>query len=86
MVRQNAKPSKPIFRSASMPRAHHDRHQRGDRAETIRILADPTACPTIWCSRVMCFRCARGGRGIAAAGHTEAAVDLVMLAAAGPSG
>src|SRR6478735_3192044 len=58
-----------------------------DRAETIRIMADPTAVPEdlVQPGHVFPLR-ARPGGVLQRAGHTEAAVDLVKLAGARPIG
>ena len=58
-----------------------------DRAETIRILADPTALPEdlVQPGHVFPLR-ARPGGVLQRAGHTEAAVDLVTLAGCRPIG
>src|SRR5512139_1694786 len=59
----------------------------GDRAETIRIMADPTAVPEdlVQPGHVFPLR-ARPGGVLQRAGHTEAAVDLVELAGCRPIG
>jgi 3,4-dihydroxy 2-butanone 4-phosphate synthase/GTP cyclohydrolase II len=59
----------------------------GDRAETIRIMADPTALPEdlVQPGHVFPLR-ARPGGVLQRAGHTEAAVDLVQLAGCRPIG
>jgi 3,4-dihydroxy 2-butanone 4-phosphate synthase/GTP cyclohydrolase II len=56
-----------------------------DRAETIRIMADPTAMPNdlVQPGHVFPLRAKPGGV-LQRAGHTEAAVDLVRLAGARP--
>src|SRR5438034_154858 len=56
-----------------------------DRAETIKILADPTAVPEdlVQPGHVFPLR-ARPGGVLQRAGHTEAAVDLVKLAGCRP--
>src|SRR5881394_4114100 len=56
-----------------------------DRAETIRIMADPTAVPEdlVQPGHVFPLR-ARPGGVLQRAGHTEAAVDLVKLAGCRP--
>ncbi|MDQ6632801.1 MAG: bifunctional 3,4-dihydroxy-2-butanone-4-phosphate synthase/GTP cyclohydrolase II [Verrucomicrobiota bacterium] len=58
-----------------------------DRAETIRILADPTAVPEalVQPGHVFPLR-AKSGGVLQRAGHTEAAVDLVELAGCRPIG
>src|SRR5256885_5906049 len=57
----------------------------GDRAETIRIMADPTAVPEdlVQPGHVFPLR-ARPGGVLQRAGHTEAAVDLARLAGMRP--
>jgi 3,4-dihydroxy 2-butanone 4-phosphate synthase/GTP cyclohydrolase II len=59
----------------------------GDRAETIRIMADPTATPEnlVQPGHVFPLR-ARPGGVLQRAGHTEAAVDLVRIADCRPIG
>src|SRR4051812_47657098 len=56
-----------------------------DRAETIRVLADPTAAPEdlVQPGHVFPLR-AKAGGVLQRAGHTEAAVDLARLAACRP--
>src|SRR5438105_10438281 len=58
-----------------------------DRAETIRIMADPTAVPEdlVQPGHVFPLRAKPGGV-LQRAGHTEAAVDLVKLAGGRPIG
>jgi len=58
-----------------------------DRAETIRVMADPTALPNhlVAPGHVFPLR-ARPGGVLQRAGHTEAAVDLVQLAGCRPIG
>ena len=58
-----------------------------DRARTIKIMADPTAVPDdlVQPGHVFPLR-ARPGGVLQRAGHTEAAVDLVMLAGCRPIG
>jgi 3,4-dihydroxy 2-butanone 4-phosphate synthase/GTP cyclohydrolase II len=58
-----------------------------DRAETIRIMADPTAVPEdlVAPGHVFPLRAKPGGV-LQRAGHTEAAVDLVQLAGCRPIG
>ena len=58
-----------------------------DRAETIRILADPNAEPKMLVQpgHVFPLRAKQGGV-LQRAGHTEAAVDLAQLAGLNPSG
>jgi 3,4-dihydroxy 2-butanone 4-phosphate synthase / GTP cyclohydrolase II len=59
----------------------------GDRAETIRIMADPTAVPEdlVAPGHIFPLR-ARPGGVLQRAGHTEATVDLVRLADCRPIG
>src|SRR4051812_2822303 len=59
----------------------------GDRAETIKIMADPTTMPEdlVQPGHVFPLR-ARPGGVLQRAGHTEAAVDLVKLAGCRPIG
>jgi 3,4-dihydroxy 2-butanone 4-phosphate synthase/GTP cyclohydrolase II len=58
-----------------------------DRAETIRILSDPTAHPDMLVQPGHVFPLrARPGGVLQRAGHTEAAVDLAQLAGLHPSG
>jgi 3,4-dihydroxy 2-butanone 4-phosphate synthase/GTP cyclohydrolase II len=58
-----------------------------DRAETIRIMADPTAVPNdlVAPGHVFPLR-AKAGGVLQRAGHTEAAVDLVSMAGCRPIG
>jgi 3,4-dihydroxy 2-butanone 4-phosphate synthase / GTP cyclohydrolase II len=58
-----------------------------DRAQTIRVMADPTAVPDdlVQPGHVFPLR-ARPGGVLQRAGHTEAAVDLVKLAGCRPMG
>src|SRR3984957_12182352 len=58
-----------------------------DRAETIRIMAEPTAVPEdlVQPGHVFPLR-ARPGGGLQRAGHTEAGVDLATLAGCRPIG
>ena len=57
-----------------------------DRARTINIMADPIAVPNdlVQPGHVFPLRAKPGGV-LQRTGHTEAVVDLVRLAAAGPS-
>ncbi len=58
-----------------------------DRAETIRILSDPTAHPDMLVQPGHVFPLrAKPGGVLQRAGHTEAAVDLAQLAGLNPSG
>jgi 3,4-dihydroxy 2-butanone 4-phosphate synthase/GTP cyclohydrolase II len=82
MVRQNRETFKTDFQvSVDAARGITTGISAGDRAETIRIMADPTAVPEdlIAPGHVFPLR-ARPGGVLQRAGHTEAAVDLVTLA------
>src|SRR6184192_1469692 len=82
MVRQNRETFKTDFQ-ISVDAAHGITTgiSAADRAETIRILAQPTAVPEelVQPGHVFPLR-ARPGGVLQRAGHTEAAVDLVRLA------
>src|SRR5262245_2807330 len=82
MVRQNRETFKTDFQ-VSVDAAHgiSTGISAADRAETIRIMADPTAIPEdlVQPGHVFPLR-ARPGGVLQRAGHTEAAVDLVRLA------
>ena len=82
MVRQNRETFKTDFQ-VSVDAAHGVTTgiSAGDRAETIRIMAEPTAVPEdlVAPGHVFPLR-ARPGGVLQRAGHTEAAVDLVQLA------
>jgi 3,4-dihydroxy 2-butanone 4-phosphate synthase/GTP cyclohydrolase II len=82
MVRQNRETFKTDFQ-VSVDAAHGITTgiSAGDRAETIRIMAEPTAVPEdlVQPGHVFPLR-ARPGGVLQRAGHTEAAVDLVNLA------
>jgi 3,4-dihydroxy 2-butanone 4-phosphate synthase/GTP cyclohydrolase II len=82
MVRQNRETFKTDFQ-ISVDAAHGITTgiSAADRAETIRIMADPTAVPEdlVQPGHVFPLR-ARPGGVLQRAGHTEAAVDLVRLA------
>jgi 3,4-dihydroxy 2-butanone 4-phosphate synthase/GTP cyclohydrolase II len=88
MVRQNRETFKTDFQ-VSVDAAHGVTTgiSAGDRAETIRIMAEPTAVPEdlIAPGHVFPLR-ARPGGVLQRAGHTEAAVDLVQLAGCRPIG
>jgi 3,4-dihydroxy 2-butanone 4-phosphate synthase / GTP cyclohydrolase II len=88
MVRQNRETFKTDFQ-VSVDAAHgiSTGISAADRAETIRIMADPTAVPDdlVQPGHVFPLR-ARPGGVLQRAGHTEAAVDLVKLAGARPIG
>src|SRR5437879_4144888 len=86
MVRQNRETFKTDFQ-ISVDAAHGITTgiSAADRAETIRIMADPTAVPEdlVQPGHVFPLR-ARPGGVLQRAGHTEAAVDLVHLAGCRP--
>ncbi len=88
MVRQNRESFKTDFQ-VSVDAAHgiSTGISAADRAETIRILADPTAVPDdlVQPGHVFPLR-ARSGGVLQRAGHTEAAVDLANLAGCRPIG
>ena len=88
MVRQNRESFKTDFQ-ISVDAAHRITSgiSAADRAETIRIMADPTAVPEnlVQPGHVFPLR-ARPGGVLQRAGHTEAAVDLVKLAGCRPIG
>jgi 3,4-dihydroxy 2-butanone 4-phosphate synthase / GTP cyclohydrolase II len=82
MVRQNRETFKTDFQvSVDAARGITSGISAADRAETIRIMADPTAVPEdlVQPGHVFPLR-ARPGGVLQRAGHTEAAVDLVQLA------
>jgi len=82
MVRQNRETFKTGFQiSVDAARGITTGISAADRAETIRIMADPTAVPEdlVQPGHVFPLR-ARPGGVLQRAGHTEAAVDLVRLA------
>jgi 3,4-dihydroxy 2-butanone 4-phosphate synthase / GTP cyclohydrolase II len=88
MVRQNRETFKTDFQvSVDATRGITTGISAGDRAETIRIMADPTAVPEdlVAPGHVFPLR-ARPGGVLQRAGHTEAAVDLVQLAGCRPIG
>ena len=83
MVRQNREVFKTDFQvSVDAARGISTGISAADRAETIRIMAEPTAVPEdlVQPGHVFPLR-ARPGGVLQRAGHTEAAVDLVKLAA-----
>jgi 3,4-dihydroxy 2-butanone 4-phosphate synthase/GTP cyclohydrolase II len=86
MVRQNRETFKTDFQ-ISVDAAHGITTgiSAADRAETIRIMADPTTVPEdlVQPGHVFPLR-ARPGGVLQRAGHTEAAVDLVKLARCRP--
>ena len=88
MVRNNRETFKTDFQvSVDAARGVTTGISAADRAETIRILANPTAVPEdlVQPGHVFPLR-ARPGGVLQRAGHTEAAVDLVQLAGARPIG
>lgn len=88
MVRQNRETFKTDFQiSVDAARRITTGISAADRAETIRIMAEPTAVPEdlVQPGHVFPLR-ARPGGVLQRAGHTEAAVDLVRLARARPIG
>ena len=88
MVRQNRETFKTDFQvSVDAARGITTGISAGDRAETIRIMAEPTAVPEdlVQPGHVFPLR-ARPGGVLQRAGHTEAAVDLVQLAGCRPIG
>jgi 3,4-dihydroxy 2-butanone 4-phosphate synthase / GTP cyclohydrolase II len=88
MVRQNRETFKTDFQvSVDAARGITTGISAADRAETIRVMAEPTAVPEslVQPGHVFPLR-ARPGGVLQRAGHTEAAVDLVRLAACRPIG
>ena len=88
MVHQNRESFKTDFQvSVDAARGITSGISAGDRAETIRIMAEPTAVPEdlVQPGHVFPLR-ARPGGVLQRAGHTEAAVDLVQLAGCRPIG
>ena len=88
MVKQNREVFKTDFQvSVDAARGISTGISAADRAETIRILAEPTAVPDdlVQPGHVFPLR-ARPGGVLQRAGHTEAAVDLVTLAGCRPIG
>jgi 3,4-dihydroxy 2-butanone 4-phosphate synthase/GTP cyclohydrolase II len=88
MVKENRETFKTDFQvSVDASRGITTGISAADRAETIRILANPTAVPEdlIQPGHVFPLR-ARPGGVLQRAGHTEAAVDLVRLAGGRPVG
>jgi len=86
MVKQNRESFKTDFQiSVDAARAIGSGISAADRAETIRIMAEPTAVPEdlVQPGHVFPLRAAVGGV-LQRAGHTEAAVDLVKLAGCRP--
>jgi 3,4-dihydroxy 2-butanone 4-phosphate synthase/GTP cyclohydrolase II len=88
MVRQNREVFKTDFQvSVDAAKGISTGISAGDRAETIRIMGEPTAVPEdlVQPGHVFPLR-ARPGGVLQRAGHTEAAVDLVKLADCRPIG
>src|SRR5262245_13784606 len=88
MVRQNREVFKTDFQvSVDAAKGITTGISAADRAETIRVLADPTALPEglVQPGHVFPLRAKPGGV-LQRAGHTEAAVDLVKLAGCRPVG
>src|SRR4029078_1868013 len=88
MVHQNRETFKTDFQiSVDAARGITTGIRAADRAETIRLMADPTAVPEdlVQPGHVFPLR-ARPGGVLQRAGHTEAAVDLVKLAGCRPIG
>src|SRR5213594_1294458 len=88
MVRQNREVFKTDFQiSVDAARGITTGISAADRAQTIRIMAEPTAVPEelVQPGHVFPLR-ARPGGVLQRAGHTEAAVDLVKLAGCRPIG
>jgi len=86
MVKQNREIFKTDFQvSVDAARGISTGISAPDRAETIRIMADPTAVPEdlVQPGHVFPLR-ARPGGVLQRAGHTEAAVDLIKLAGCRP--
>jgi 3,4-dihydroxy 2-butanone 4-phosphate synthase / GTP cyclohydrolase II len=88
MVRQNRESFKTDFQiTVDAAKGISTGISAPDRAETIRIMADPTTLPNdlVQPGHVFPLR-ARPGGVLQRAGHTEAAVDLVHLAGCRPIG
>ena len=88
MVKQNRETFKTDFQiSVDAAKGVTTGISAGDRAETIRIMADPTAVPDdlVQPGHVFPLR-ARPGGVLQRAGHTEAALELVQLARCRPIG
>jgi len=88
MVKENRESFKTDFQvSVDAARGITTGISAADRAETIRVMADPTAVPDdlVQPGHVFPLR-ARPGGVLQRAGHTEAAVDLVKLAGCRPVG
>ena len=88
MVQQNRESFRTDFQ-VSVDAAHgiSSGISAADRAETITVMADPTAVPDdlVQPGHVFPLRAKPGGV-LQRAGHTEAAVDLVQLAGCRPIG
>lgn len=88
MVSQNRESFKTDFQvSVDAARGVTTGISAADRAETIKVMADPTAVPEdlVQPGHVFPLR-ARAGGVLQRAGHTEASVDLVKLAGCRPIG
>jgi 3,4-dihydroxy 2-butanone 4-phosphate synthase/GTP cyclohydrolase II len=88
MVRENREVFRTDFQvSVDAARGISSGISAADRAETIRVMASPTAVPNdlVQPGHVFPLR-AKSGGVLQRAGHTEAAVDLVTLAGARPIG
>src|SRR6266498_4351785 len=88
MVRQNRETFKTDFQvSVDATRGITTGISAADRAQTIKLMASPTALPEdlVQPGHVFPLR-ARPGGVLQRAGHTEAAVDLVKLASCRPVG
>src|SRR5262245_54404430 len=88
MVQQNRETFKTDFQiTVDAARGISTGISAADRAETIRIMADPTGVPEdlVQPGHVFPLR-ARPGGVLQRAGHTEAAVDLVRMAGCRPIG
>ncbi len=88
MVRQNREMFKTDFQvSVDAARGETTGISAADRAEAVRVMASPTAVPDelVQPGHVFPLR-AKSGGVLQRAGHTEAAVDLVVLAGARPIG
>lgn len=88
MVRQNRESFKTDFQvTVDAAKGITTGISAADRAETIRIMADPRALPSdlVQPGHVFPLRAMQGGV-LRRAGHTEAAVDLVQLADCRPIG
>src|ERR1043165_594571 len=88
MVRQNRETFKTDFQvSVDAARGISTGISAGDRAQTIRVLADPRSMPEDLRKPGHIFPLrAKPGGVLRHAGHTEAAVDLAVLAGFRPVG